>query len=237
MILKLCLCIACSSRLALCALRVALLRTSVKILCWFGVHPLVLAAHTLVTTESHPQIVCLSEAPSCHCGAIVFRERLLAAHQCRKHAMWPVVVRYAGQPSACLIRLTQCPFRQLLCGHPRRSGIWFLNSVLRFLPISTQVVELAIQCELIYEACRVCAGSRAHMAIFFGLRLLGPLRSAIGQQGDLIVFYHRSLPRGPGRQCRAPHEFAVGETINDIRAGQEIITHISWIPDPLGVNS
>ena len=178
------------------------------------------------------QIFCLSEAQTCHCGEIVCCESLCAVRQRRHVAVWPVVDRYADHFCTCLIRPTQWIIRQLLCGHPRRSGIWLLNSVLRFLPISTLVVELAIQCELIYEACRVCAGSRAHMAIFFGLRLLGPLRSAIGQQGDLIVFYHRSLPRGPGRQCRAPHEFADFELSDDIRVGQEIITHISCIPDP-----
>ena len=199
-------------------------------------HPLVLAVRTLMTAESQPQIVCLSEALSCRCGAIVC-ERPLAAHQCRKHAMWPVVVCYAGQSSACLICLTQCSFSQLLCGHPRRSGSWYLNSVLRCLPTSTQGEVLAIQCELICDACRVRAGSLVHKDSLFGVSLFGPLRSAIGQQGDLVVFYLRSPPRGPGRQCLEPHELDVVETINDIRAGLEIISLISWIPDPLGVNS
>ena len=157
---------------------------------------------------------------------------MCAVRQCRNVAVWPVVVRYADQFCTCLIRPTQWIIRQLRCGHPRRSSIWLLNSVLRFLPISTQVEELAIQRALIYEACRVRAGSRAHKAIFFGLRLFGHLLSAIGQQGDVVMFYHRSLPCGPGRQCQAPHVFAVGEIFNDVRAGQEIITHISCIPDP-----
>ena len=179
--------------------------------------------------------------------------------------MQHVVSRYADLSSACVICLTQCSFSQLRCGHLRRSSSWPLNSAFRFQPISTQVDELANQREPFREACRVSAGSRVHMTIFIGLSLIGPLLSAIGQQGDSGVLYHRSLPCGPGRQCRAPQELAVVETLDvralrgarcapahyfgvaptcvggahssDLRAGQEIITRISWIPDPLGVIS
>ena len=194
-------------------------------------------ARSLQPAESQPQIVCLSETLSCHCGAIFSCERTLAAHQFKKHAIRPAVNRYADPSNACLICLTQFSNRWLLCHHLKQMDICLLNSVLRYPPNPTGVDEQVVQRELIYNASKLRAGYHMHKAIFPCFHLFGPLLPIIGQHGNIVPQSHRSHPRGPGKQCRAPPDFADFELPDDIRAGQEIITHISWIPDPLGVNS
>ena len=63
----------------------------------------------------------------------------------------------------------------------------------------------------------VSAGFRAHKAVFPSFHLFGPLLPVIGLQGDIVAYTQKAYPRGPGKTCRAPPDFAEFELPNEIR--------------------
>ena len=93
-------------------------------------------------------------------------------------------------------------------------------------PLPLDIVALVNQREKAAGASRVRAGYPAHGIEFPCFQLYGPIEPVIDAHGAVIDYTCRRHPRGPGRPCRTPPDFAdydlPDEILSDIVEAAEI---------------
>ena len=52
-------------------------------------------------------------------------------------------------------------------------------------------------------------GQVGDTAAFPSFHLIGPMLPVIGKSGEIVPLGSRKHPRGPGRPCKAPPDFAI----------------------------